>query len=405
MNDLSNTKKILSSLAEAIHSKEQYWNSRDHAKATDTDSASLSWLREKAYSWIYGDNNWFLLEHRTPESFNPVKSPDDVGTQSIDTDPCADKSTPEVYQELASGHYDRWIGEEKDITLFPQYIIKPPEEGESLCHYLLALHREAQKRRPKALLWQSLRSFAESLRHNIPLNEQGFLDCLFPREMGFCENQIIRKVPITLFPIDVLAVSQILENLVNTILFGRPNAQRAAAEALGFIWICLTGSRSNILSPLENLYAIDLTALEKNAVEERQSASSKKLHDEISPTSQERAVNVQGLSSSRLDSLRIEDFKCCLSLPSLHGTVRCQISTYMHDYLVSLPRSGGAADSPIFSSDMRVLRRALDKAVASSPSELQGLERITFLTFIKFPHEAFGCRAYHTGVWTKQPPS
>lgn len=39
-------------------------------------------------------------------------------------------------------------------------------------------------------------------------------------------------------PIDILAASEILMNLIQAVLQGSSNAQQSAAEALGFAWLC-----------------------------------------------------------------------------------------------------------------------------------------------------------------------
>ncbi len=79
-------------------------------------------------------------------------------------------------------------------------------------HILSALSQYDHKERRK--IWNlSLRSFVHFLRAQIGYHIEtlGELEALFPEEMAIYFDSIIRKVPITLHPIDVWAVADILK--------------------------------------------------------------------------------------------------------------------------------------------------------------------------------------------------
>lgn len=54
----------------------------------------------------------------------------------------------------------------------------------------------------------------------------------------FAQRHILRSIENTVYPIDIFAEAEILMNLSNVVLYGRPNSQYSAAVALGFAWLC-----------------------------------------------------------------------------------------------------------------------------------------------------------------------
>lgn len=138
--------------------------------------------------------------------------------------------------------------------------IPEPRKRISLQNYLQSLALIISKKNEHRDVWiESLRSFLQVLRDDTDLAQKGSLEVLFPSKVsckgiklrqgyrlrrqgrGFREvetRHILRSIEETVYPIDILAASEILMNLFHAVLHGRPNSQRSAATALGFAWLC-----------------------------------------------------------------------------------------------------------------------------------------------------------------------
>ena len=165
-------------------------------------------------------------------------------------------------------------------------------------------------------------------------------------------DTIIRKVPITLYPIDVWAAADILKILARFVLEGRPNSQESAAQALGLAWICLANGNARFMTRLELLHELH--------------PSSVKQLNQDDPFKPNHWLNIR----------------------TLFGKIDAPISKTLHDYLLALPKPN---PHYLFSQLLRTLRRTLDRAIAAS-DQAKGLGKITFLTLMHQCHEGRGHR-------------
>lgn len=307
-------------------------NSFSEARACIQEPAFF-WEKEEAYAWIYGARRYIPLMHR----MNQIRP------------------LPSFYSQVAKPLFDKWLELFLDIQNFHAYHIPHPLKNETLYQYLERIHSIVISRKERRTIWwDSLRSFTHFLRDQAKqrIENLGELDVIFPEDMTIYSDTIIRKVPVTLYPIDVWAAAEILQNLCRIALEGRPNAQESAAQALGLAWVCLASSHARFMTRLEILHELPINSVKKIPQ-----------NDLLQPN--------HGLT-----------------IPTFFGNSNAPVSETVHNYLLALHR---ANPRYIFNQPLRTLRRTLDRAIAASP-QAQGLGKITFLTLMYQPHEARGHR-------------
>lgn len=287
--------------------------------------------KDRAYSWLYG----------TP-CYHPLMC-------NVE----ANRPTHQLYMQHVQPFFDDWLSLFLDIQNDKNYRIADPLKDESILAYLQRLYSIIiDKNERRQIWWFSLRSFTNFLRKKVrrKIEDLGELDIIFPEEMTIYFDNIIRKVPITLYPIDIWAVADILQNLVKLVLDGR--SQESAAQALGLTWVCLASGHCRLMTRFEIL-------------------------NELHP-------------SDLKEKLQSDPFKPnhWLSIRTLFGKIEAPVSKMVHDYLRALPTKN---PHYIFDLAPRSLRRALDRATAAS-SQAQGLGKITFLTLMHRSHEGRGHR-------------
>lgn len=230
-----------------------------------------------------------------------------------------------------------------------------------------------QEGNEKRAVWiKSLKSFLQYIREDTPFEIQGTLDCIFPykmkinredlpcyapdtfvkREHGF----ILRNVNEPVYPIDVFAAAEILQNLAKAVLEGRPNGQYTAAEALGFAWLCHAVGFARVMTQEKVIHTTSLQAL--------------KTIDSTEETKQypNHFITIQ----------------------TFHGLKDIPISKTLFDFLTALPRSEG--DDSIFSKPISTLLRTLyDKGVSGS-ERAKSLGKITFRKFMSQSTHWYGHR-------------
>ncbi|HEY4831665.1 MAG TPA: hypothetical protein VIH61_03795 [Waddliaceae bacterium] len=308
------------------------------------------WEQEDAYIWLYADAWDFRSFMQQPKN----------------------NQMPEYYLQAALPLYQQWRDQEKEVV-YRGCIIPIPDDV-SLEAYLRHLSSCIEEKNEKRSVWiKSLKSFTQFIRDDIPLELQGTLESIFPYKMKinrgysfkktdngiqkFNRSYILRNVDDPVFPIDILAASDILKNLTMVVLEGRPNSQHAAAEALGFALICHAVGSARVITRENIIHEIPLTALK----------FSKPAKNEILFHPQYYA-NIQ----------------------SFYGFKDAPISKTLYDYLISLPRNQGSVS--IFSKPISTLLRTLyDKGVKRSELA-RSLGTITFRTFMSQSTHWFGHR-------------
>ena len=289
------------------------------------------------------------------------------------------QETPEYYQQLALPVYQQWRQEEKEVFHRKCIQIPEPASGESLAEYLQQLAFAASEGNEHRDVWiESLCCFLQFIREDTELDQKGFLEILFPSHesckgiefrKGYSielrgnkpkkveRRYILRRIEETVKSIDILAASEILMNLIQTVLEGRPNVQRSAAEALGFAWLCHAVGCYRLVTREDLIFKTEITSLKPP--DENQ--SKKWFH----PTH-------------------------FISITSLFGTIDVPISKILYEFLLALPRD--QRSNRIFNMDLDTVRRTFRNKGVKQSARAQHLGQITFLTFMSQPHEAIGHR-------------
>lgn len=298
--------------------------------------------KSDAYAWVYGAKHYYPLMQ--PVVVDPLMQPVVVG-----------RAVPALYLRPALPLFNKWLGLFLDVQNKESYRIPDPMKEETVLQYLERLQSilvEGNERRK--IWWSSLRSFVDFLRNKDIKNMEslGELESIFPEEMMLYFDCILRKVPVTLYPVDIWVVAEILQNLAKIVLEGRSNSQGSAAQALGFAWVCLASGHARCMTRLECL----------------------------------RDVVVKNIKEGTQDDPFFPNH--WVSLRTCFGQVEAPISDMVYKYLLSLPRTNSRY---IFEMPLRSLRRSLDRAIAASNSA-KGLGKITFFTFMHRSHEVRGYR-------------
>lgn len=138
--------------------------------------------KELAYSWIYAATDHYLIEPeevidtslcKHEETIDLIScSPDSPTVFAADLEaipeswthddnPMAPEDTqqfPSTLLQNAAKFYDTWMSKELDIQIFPDYIIPPADQNESLKAYLTRLWMDIiANQKPKTTWWKSLR--------------------------------------------------------------------------------------------------------------------------------------------------------------------------------------------------------------------------------------------------------
>ncbi len=308
------------------------------------------WIEDNAYTWIYADPWHYrsLMQH--PKS----------------------NTIPEYYLQPALPLYMQWRDQERDV-IYRGSIIPTPGEI-NLNEYLYKLSSWIEEKNEKRVVWiKSLKSFTQFIREDIPFELQGSLECIFPYKMEIRRGHsierigneiqeiersyILRIIEDPVYPIDILAASDILKNLANEVLEGRPNSQHVAAETLGFALLCHAVGSARIMTREKIVYRTPLIALKS-----------------ADPAMQEKPYQP----------------KYYINIQTFFGFKDIPISKTLHDFLIALPRDPGSI--LIFTKPISTMLRTLyDKGVAKS-ERARSLGKITFLTFMSQSTHWYGHR-------------
>lgn len=126
---------------------------------------------------------------------------------------------------------------------------------------------------------------------------------------------ILRRIEDSVYPIDILAASELLTNLSIAVLNGRSNAQQSAAEALGFAWLCHAVSCYHLVTREDLVFSTELGNFRPS---------------DLSQPKQFHPTHFIGISS-------------------LYGVIDVPVSRTIYNYLQELPR--GSGNDRIFNMD------------------------------------------------------
>jgi hypothetical protein len=333
-----------------------------------TPAPDSFWEKEDAYGLLCADPRFWgrIVNYRyTAQSF-PI---------------------PEYYSYPAAPIYQQWKAEGKEVVHRKCAQIPEPAKDVTLIQYLQQLERKFSDGNEHRDVWvESLHCFCQFLRDDMELDQKGPLEMLFPSKEG-CKGMeirkdythkvvkgeikkierrvIVRRIEDTVYPIDILAAAEIVQNLIYISLNGRPNSQHSAIEALAFAWLCLAVGFRRMATREGLVFFV--------TVDQLYCSSQTDVDEYFKPT-------------------------YFIKVASLFGSVDVPISRTLYDLLLALPRAQN--NRQIFSMDWTTILRTFRKAVKQS-KRTQNLGPITFLTFMSYPHEAIGHRAFLAQKFSK----
>ncbi len=286
---------------------------------------------------------------------------------------------PGYYNQPARPVYLQWQQEEKEVFYRKCHQIPHPTDNISLADYLRQLALMVSEENEHRDVWiESLRCFLQFLREDTEPDQRGFLERLFPSqqsckgmelrkgsipileglEIKEVERQyILRRIESTVYPIDILAASEILKNLSMAVLQGRPNSQRSAAIALGFAWLCHAVGCYRIVTREDLVFSTELSNFRPPLNEPKQW---------LQPTH-------------------------FIGIASLDGIIDIPFSKTIYEFLLALPREAGS--NLIFNMDLETVSRTFRNKGVKPSARARNLGPITFLTFMSQPHHAIGHRS------------
>ncbi|MBS0649799.1 MAG: hypothetical protein JSR93_01430, partial [Verrucomicrobia bacterium] len=222
------------------------------------------WEKDDAYGWLCADP--YFWRRIVNYSYKMPRLP-----------------IPEYYSQSAAPVYQQWREEEKEVFHRKCVMIPEPEKEETLIAYLQRLESAVSDGNEHRDVWiESLRSFLQFLRDDTELDQKGPLEVLFPSKEGSkgmeirqgythklkgktvkqVERRVIlRRIEDTVYPIDILAAAEIVENLVDSALNGRTDSQRSTIEALAFAWLCLAVGFRRMATREELVFSVTVDQL------------------------------------------------------------------------------------------------------------------------------------------------
>jgi len=328
-----------------------------------TPAPESCWQNEDAYIWLHADAwDFSSFMHR----------------------PKANK-VPEYYQQPALPLYQQWHQEKKELFHRKCKKIPAPVGEMTLINYLQQLALTVSEKNEHRDVWiESLCSFRQFLREDTEMEQRGPLESLFPSKdsckgmelrKGYSferrgkkikkveRRYILRRTEDTVYPIDILATSEIVINLAKIVLWGRPNSQRSAAEALGFAWLCLAVSSYPLTTREDIVFSTEVGSLK---------------------------------SSDSKEFCKPTHF---IGVNSLFGIIDVPISKTLYGFLLALPRE--PEESHVFTMPWETLLRTFRGKGVKLSKRARGLGQITFLTFMSHPHAAIGYRPFLAQKFSK----
>ncbi len=252
-------------------------------------------------------------------------------------------SIPAVLKEDACLMYNRWFVQQSDLK-YRSMIISAPECSMINLHFLHKLLQDfvSTDHHPK---WtESLNSFVHFVRTQCPPSQIGYINEIFPEEKDVRDGIIFRSERAKVFPIDILAISQILQALTRSALKANSRMRRSAHETLALAYLCVSYSWSRV------------------------------------------PIREQQVREVRCEHSTNQSPSCVFN--TLFGDIPIQLPEMLHEYLRSLydPQT-----KRVFITSLRNLQKHFKTTI--EPLNLEdSLGEITLRTLLSQPHEALGHR-------------
>ncbi len=330
-NPLNKIKDILDELEKDLDEVKKIWDEMREINPHFDQLSEEHWIERRTYSWLHGATNVQEsneLEQWLFDSPSPSYTAKMKASEAIKHWKNYLKDNNSKYNPLATFKFYSPLKNETLEEFLKRMAIKIAKEG----------FGEPWRRR-------KFKNFLDYFR-NLISEEHAFIEHIFPYKMDIFHGMVIRKVAPEVFAIPVETASSILIDLANQIHYGRPNVQYTAAESLGLCWICLTASRLRLPVHLEMLHKFKTT------------------------------------------SLHIKEKRPQLSIPTLFGDRKIQISSRVAQYLQTLSQiSSKKQRLTILQRPLRSLTRCLASTIKKLPIP-SDFGNITYVSLMSSPHHA-----------------
>jgi len=324
---------------------------QDHSVILDERDPIKPWERAEAYSWIFLETNYKAFQDMSEPTMREPPPP-----------------YPEALLEPAENYYSKWgmktiqvhgcpttVLSIKEIPKYKTYGIPQPISEEPLITYIERLEKLCTHTNYSKKIWrESLGSFLEYVKANIPTSCLGFIDVILPEDRTLYDGKVIRLVPKKKSSTNIIFVANILKNLSEELLWGDPRSQHSAAETLAFALLCLISARLRLPTEMKLLYEFDRLSLH---------------HEETS-------------ESSPFPK------RYFLKVPTLFGQVRAEISKMHFNYFSILSQIN--QQKGIKDRFFKVTEKCLNETFGRAASKLKlppNHGEITLSTFTSWPNE------------------
>lgn len=327
--NVAEIQSIIEDLITSIDQVKEVWNGIRKDNPDFEQVSEDSWTSKEARLWMHGETK--TLEAMELERWLFVELPISQTAKSIAMD-----------NYLAWGDHLREDGSYEDFIV---HDLPKPQEEETLSDYIINLSRRVEENG-----WETkeqklaLHSFLHFLREDYHQEDIAFIEHIFPKKMDLRADRIIRKVPQQIYPISHEIAGAIIKELAYQCCSGRENARHHAGEALGLIWLCIATSKIRLPRTLESVHKLGA------------------------------------------DAIVFKENHAALHVPSIFGTYPVRIGNQVATFLAALANiPSKETRKAILQTSLPDLRKPLKTAI-KKVNPPQDLGKITFLTFLSYPH-------------------
>jgi len=320
---------IVEDLQQEIEKKKQI---RDEIKKLNPEWEQLSdehWIEKKSRYWLHGATE--IYESKELERW------------LFDTPHLSDTAKETASKCIQC--WKEWLDQtDAYYGVFEDFELEQPLGKELLGDYIVRMAAIVEKEGKGARLeWRALKSFLAYMRKIAP-EEIAFIEQIFSKKMDIHFGRIIRKISPEVYPVSQEIACEILCELANMGIKGRPDSLLSALESLGLCWLCLTTSRLRLPTFLEMV-------------------------EKTKPS----AICISGEYPNML-------------VPTLFGERKVRISARVAKFLLALSKIPSKKPrETILQIPKRSLTRTLNRAVQNCGVTSE-LGNITYMTMLSSPH-------------------
>ncbi len=250
-HNLDEARAIIEDLQQAIEEKKLV---RDEIKKLNPDWEQLSdenWIQQESRCWLHGATE--VLESTELEKW------------LFDNPPLSNTANEKA--EKIIKYWKAWLKQTNKYHrifgngYFAKVKLEKPVKNETLREYFIRTATTLEtKGKGTRLEWRAFKNLLEYMR-NIDPQEIAFIEQIFPKKMDVYFGKIIRKIAPEVYPISQEVARDILCELTQMAIKGRPDSRLSALESLGLFWLCLTASRLRLPTYLELVERTKVSAI------------------------------------------------------------------------------------------------------------------------------------------------